>query len=78
MGFSVNGKPPFPSGSGQDLDTTNVIVFEPGGFTRPPVAQTLSVLLKLNAADTVQFALDGIDEAKFDGDYSYLTVTLVS
>ncbi len=78
MGFSVNGQPPFPSGSGKDLDTTNVVVFAPGGFIRPPVAQTLSVLLKLNAGDTVQFALDGIDEAEFAGDYSYLTVTLVS
>ena len=78
MGFSVNGQPPFPSGTGKDLDTTNVVVFEPGGFIRPPVAQTISVLLTLNAVDTVQFALDGIDEAEFAGDYSYLTVTLVS
>lgn len=78
MGFSVNGQPPFPTGSGKDLDTTNVVVFEPGGFTGPPVAQTISVLLKLNAGDAVQFVLDGIDEAKFEGDYSYLTVTLVS
>ncbi len=78
LGFSVNGQPPFPPGQKNDLDTTNVIVFRPGGFTGPPVAQTLSVLLKLNGGDIVQLAFDGIQEAKFSASYSYLTVTLVS
>jgi hypothetical protein len=55
MGFSVNQQSPWPPIS-PDLSTTNVIVLEPGFFTKV-TAQIVSSLLNLIKGDTVQIAL---------------------
>src|ERR1051325_34604 len=78
FGFSVNGQPPSPTGNFPDLSTTNILVLRPGMFTQTPIAQTLSVLLKLSQGDTVQFALQGVQDALFNISWSYMAVTLVS
>lgn len=72
MGFSVNQQSPWPPIS-PDLSTTNVIVLEPGFFTKD-TAQTVSALLNLKKGDTVQLALEGIDNSRFILTYSYLLV----
>lgn len=72
MGFSVNQQGPWPP-IGPDLSTTNVIVIEPGFFTNS-TAQGVAALLKLAKGDTVQLALQGIDNSRFSLSYSFLLV----
>lgn len=72
MGFSVNQQGPWPPIS-PDLSTTNVLVLEPGFFSHM-TAQTVTALLTLKKGDTVQLALQGIDNSRFILSYSYLTV----
>jgi hypothetical protein len=75
FGFSVNQQNPWPPVN-PDLSTTNVFVIQPGFFTTGS-AQTVNALLQLNVGDTVQFALQGVDNSTFDLSYSYLMVTSV-
>jgi hypothetical protein len=75
QGFSVNQQGPWPR-SGSDLSTTNVTVLEPGRFTTE-TAQTVEAILQLNAGDTVQIALAGIDSSRFGLSYNSLSVNSV-
>ncbi len=75
QGFSVNQKGPWPPVA-PDLSTTNVTVLEPGKFTTE-TAQTVLAILQLQAGDTVQIALAGIDNSRFELSYNSLSVNSV-
>ena len=75
MGFSINKQNPFPPVS-PDLSTTNILVLEPGTFINP-TSQSVTALLQLKKGNTVQLALSGIQSAKFEISYSYLSVNSV-